>query len=190
MSASVLFPGSGSVFWGYFCSSIASCKVLRMSMDLHHKSTILIDWLVDWFPPPPPPSTTQSCQASVRMEELLLRSQKDPMTSRLAALLHQRQSLLRDHLSTNLGRSTLFASITSSLEKDWQVSSSRPPHPHLSWTWFPSQKGIQPGFFRLLWVLNHRMLLEPLHLKTGVKTHLFKTYFCVQIVSSSSSSKF
>ena len=129
------------------------------------------------------------------MEELLLRSQKDPMTSRLAALLHQRQSLLRDHLSTNLGRSTLFASVTSSLEKDWQVSSSPPPfpptpHPHLSSTWFPSQKGMQPGFFRLLWVLNHRMLVEPLHLKTGLETHLFKTCYCQQIVSSSSSSKF
>ena len=131
--------------WGFLTCQLLSyflgvgvCFCVTFVVVLHHVrhlewawiyTTQVPFWLIGWLIPPPPPSTTQSCQASVRMEELLLQSQKDPMTSRLAALLHQRQSLLRDHLSTNLGRSTLFASITSSLEKDWQVSSSCPPPP-------------------------------------------------------------
>lgn len=63
----------------------------------------------------------QSCQTSLRLEELLYRAQKDPVTSKLAALLHQRRGLLRDTLTTNLAHSTLMATVTQSLEKDWQV---------------------------------------------------------------------
>nr|KAG5695793.1 hypothetical protein BaRGS_013391 [Batillaria attramentaria] len=63
----------------------------------------------------------QSCQNSLRMEELLYSAQKDPITSKLAALLHQRRSMLRDSLSTNLAHSTLMATVTQTLEKDWQA---------------------------------------------------------------------
>ncbi|KAK7482059.1 hypothetical protein BaRGS_00026751 [Batillaria attramentaria] len=63
----------------------------------------------------------QSCQSSLRMEELLYSAQKDPITSKLAALLHQRRSMLRDSLSTNLAHSTLMATVTQTLEKDWQA---------------------------------------------------------------------
>ncbi|XP_076434592.1 cilia- and flagella-associated protein 46-like isoform X2 [Babylonia areolata] len=63
----------------------------------------------------------QSCQTSLRLEEILYQAQRDPMTSRLAALLHQRRGMLRDHLSTNLGTGTVCTSVTHSLEKDWQA---------------------------------------------------------------------
>ncbi|KAK7109057.1 hypothetical protein V1264_013170 [Littorina saxatilis] len=63
----------------------------------------------------------QSCQSSLHLQDLLLKAQKDPMTSRLAALLHQREGMLRDNLTTNLSHSTLFSTVTHSLEKDWQA---------------------------------------------------------------------
>ncbi|XP_071090002.1 cilia- and flagella-associated protein 46-like [Haliotis cracherodii] len=63
----------------------------------------------------------QSCSASQNMQSILYRSQLDPVTSRLAALLHQRQNLLSSDIKTNLANSPLMESLEASLEQDWQA---------------------------------------------------------------------
>ncbi|GFS07539.1 cilia- and flagella-associated protein 46 [Elysia marginata] len=66
-------------------------------------------------------SLHQSCQASLTLENVLTRSQTDPATSQLAALLHQRRHLLSDDKTTNLSNSSIFKDLKTSLHTDWQA---------------------------------------------------------------------
>ncbi|XP_025093435.1 cilia- and flagella-associated protein 46-like isoform X2 [Pomacea canaliculata] len=63
----------------------------------------------------------QSCQTSLKLEELLYKAQRDPTSSRLAALLHQHQTLIRNNISTNLGKSNMMTSVLKLLEQDCQA---------------------------------------------------------------------
>ncbi|XP_069140158.1 cilia- and flagella-associated protein 46-like isoform X2 [Argopecten irradians] len=63
----------------------------------------------------------QSCCTSIKLESLLNKAQVDPMTSRLAALLHQRSNILENDIRTNMSSGGLMASVTSSLEQNWQA---------------------------------------------------------------------
>ncbi|GFO25853.1 cilia- and flagella-associated protein 46 isoform x2 [Plakobranchus ocellatus] len=66
-------------------------------------------------------SLYQSCQASLTLENVLTKSQTDPMTSQLAALLHQRRHLLCDDITTNLSNSRIFKDLVTTLHTDWQA---------------------------------------------------------------------
>ncbi|BFY98171.1 hypothetical protein BsWGS_01212 [Bradybaena similaris] len=66
-------------------------------------------------------SLFQSCQSSLIMQEVLFKSQSDPLTSQLAALMHQRHHLLKNDVKTNCTSSPLFKDITSVLSNDWQA---------------------------------------------------------------------
>ncbi|ESP03735.1 hypothetical protein LOTGIDRAFT_237561 [Lottia gigantea] len=63
----------------------------------------------------------QSCETSVNLGSLLQRAQLDPVTSKLSALLHQRNNILDSDIQTNLSSSTIMSSVNSALEKDWQA---------------------------------------------------------------------
>ncbi|XP_070541399.1 cilia- and flagella-associated protein 46-like isoform X2 [Ptychodera flava] len=60
----------------------------------------------------------QSCQASLNLQSVLSRAQLDPSTSQQAALIHQRQHLLTDNVTTNQSRSPLMKSIISHLQDE------------------------------------------------------------------------
>ncbi|RUS85833.1 hypothetical protein EGW08_006385 [Elysia chlorotica] len=66
-------------------------------------------------------SLHQSCQASLALKDVLTRSQTDPTTSQLAALLHQQEHLLSDDVATNLTNSSIFKELKLSLKTDWQA---------------------------------------------------------------------
>lgn len=55
------------------------------------------------------------------MEKVLFKSQPDPMTSQLAALLHQRYHLLKKDIETNISSSSVFRDVSAALSRDWQV---------------------------------------------------------------------
>ncbi|XP_060072788.1 cilia- and flagella-associated protein 46-like [Ylistrum balloti] len=63
----------------------------------------------------------QSCCTSLKLETLLNKAQVDPMTSRLAALLHQRSDILENDISTNMSSGSLMTSVQTSLEQNWQA---------------------------------------------------------------------
>lgn len=63
----------------------------------------------------------QSCAASLYQNDLLHKAQLDPIQSKLAALLRQRQNLLARDVSCNTGTSTMMHTVQSTLESDWQV---------------------------------------------------------------------
>ena len=66
--------------------------------------------------------SSQSCQAAINMKNVLWKSQPDPTTSKLAALLHQRAHMLQNDVTTNLSGSTVYKDAISSLHNDWQVT--------------------------------------------------------------------
>ncbi|OWF46298.1 Tetratricopeptide repeat protein 40 [Mizuhopecten yessoensis] len=63
----------------------------------------------------------QSCRTSLNLETLLNKAQVDPMTSRLAALLHQRSNILENDISTNMSSGSLMTTVQTSLEQNWQA---------------------------------------------------------------------
>lgn len=63
----------------------------------------------------------QSCATSMELERLLNKAQMDPYTSRLAALLHQRQAMLDREVSLNLSVSGMMNTVLQSLDQNWQV---------------------------------------------------------------------
>jgi len=63
----------------------------------------------------------QSCSASLRLNELLHKAQLDPIQSKLAALLRQRQNLMARDASCNTGTSSMMQTVQTTLENDWQV---------------------------------------------------------------------
>ncbi|CAL1538602.1 unnamed protein product [Lymnaea stagnalis] len=63
----------------------------------------------------------QSCRASMTLEKLLFKSQPDPSTSKLAAMLHQKQQILKHDLTTNMSSSSLYKELKMSLLTDWQA---------------------------------------------------------------------
>lgn len=63
----------------------------------------------------------QSCCVSERLNDLLHRAQLDPIQSKLAALLRQRQNLLARDVAYNTGASAVMSAVQSTLENDWQV---------------------------------------------------------------------
>lgn len=63
----------------------------------------------------------QSCAASLCLDNLLHKAQLDPIQSKLAALLRQRQNLLDRDVPCNTGTSTMMHTVQAALESDWQV---------------------------------------------------------------------
>ncbi|XP_060585472.1 cilia- and flagella-associated protein 46-like isoform X2 [Ruditapes philippinarum] len=63
----------------------------------------------------------QSCNVSVRLNDLLHRAQLDPIQSKLAALLRQRENLLTKDVSYNTGASSVMSTVCNALENDWQA---------------------------------------------------------------------
>ncbi|XP_053406399.1 cilia- and flagella-associated protein 46-like [Mercenaria mercenaria] len=63
----------------------------------------------------------QSCNISVRLNDLLHRAQLDPIQSKLAALLRQRENLLTKDVSYNTGASSVMTTVQNALENDWQA---------------------------------------------------------------------
>ncbi|XP_065923991.1 cilia- and flagella-associated protein 46 isoform X6 [Magallana gigas] len=63
----------------------------------------------------------QSCATSMELERLLNKAQMDPYTSRLAALLHQRQAMLDREVSLNLSVSGMMNTVLQSLDQNWQA---------------------------------------------------------------------
>ncbi|XP_064631435.1 cilia- and flagella-associated protein 46-like isoform X3 [Lineus longissimus] len=73
----------------------------------------------------------QSCQTSLKLEEILHRAQPDPTTCQQAALLHQRYLLLQNDVTTNFSSGPVFKSIISALEKEsiaWKRLGVSPSH--------------------------------------------------------------
>ncbi|KAJ8317581.1 hypothetical protein KUTeg_005485 [Tegillarca granosa] len=63
----------------------------------------------------------QSCSTSQTLEILLSRAQLDPMTSRLAALLHQRSCIVSNDITTNMSCGSLMTSVEHALEQEWEA---------------------------------------------------------------------
>lgn len=63
----------------------------------------------------------QSCSASQTLKTLLSKAQVDPRTSKLAALLHQRDHLIDGDLTANLSCGSLMSTVQKSLDENWQV---------------------------------------------------------------------
>ncbi|XP_052228420.1 cilia- and flagella-associated protein 46-like isoform X3 [Dreissena polymorpha] len=63
----------------------------------------------------------QSCSVSLHLAELLNKAQMDPIQSKLAALLRQRHNLLLRDVSMNTRGSSVWRSVETSLESDWQA---------------------------------------------------------------------
>lgn len=63
----------------------------------------------------------QSCSASQTLKTLLSKAQVDPRTSKLAALLHQREHLIDGDLTANLSCGSLMSTVQKSLDENWQV---------------------------------------------------------------------
>ncbi|CAG2203029.1 Cilia- and flagella-associated protein 46 [Mytilus edulis] len=62
----------------------------------------------------------QSCSASQTLKTLLSKAQVDPRTSKLAALLHQRDHLIDGDLTANLSCGSLMSTVQKSLDENWQ----------------------------------------------------------------------
>ncbi|XP_052099636.1 cilia- and flagella-associated protein 46-like isoform X4 [Mytilus californianus] len=63
----------------------------------------------------------QSCSASQTLKTLLSKAQVDPRTSKLAALLHQRDHLIDGDLTANLSCGSLMSTVQKSLDDNWQA---------------------------------------------------------------------
>ncbi|XP_071793797.1 cilia- and flagella-associated protein 46-like isoform X3 [Asterias amurensis] len=73
----------------------------------------------------------QSCISAKCLEDLLLRSQRDPSTSKQAALLQQRQRLEADAMTTNRSFGTLFKVVSENLQETsegWKRLAISPQH--------------------------------------------------------------
>ncbi|XP_022091640.1 cilia- and flagella-associated protein 46-like isoform X3 [Acanthaster planci] len=73
----------------------------------------------------------QSCMSSKCLEDLLLRAQRDPSTSKQAALLQQRQRLETDAATTNMGHGSLAKVVNENLQESseaWKRIAVSPQH--------------------------------------------------------------
>ncbi|CAG5128472.1 unnamed protein product, partial [Candidula unifasciata] len=113
----------------YMCASECLSQCLNISLqqhftDLAAKASFEMFILIGQHDPSSASlmlSLFQSCQSSLTMEQVLFKSQPDPLTSQLAALLHQRHHLLKNDAKTNRTTSPLYKDITVTLFSDWQA---------------------------------------------------------------------
>ncbi|XP_055900491.1 cilia- and flagella-associated protein 46-like isoform X3 [Biomphalaria glabrata] len=90
-------------------ASIASYELVKLlaQFDSHASSLML--------------ALHQSCQTSLKLEKLLISSLPDPSTSKLAAILHQKNHLLMKDVTTNNSVSPIYRELKLSLNADWQA---------------------------------------------------------------------
>ncbi|KAK6186277.1 hypothetical protein SNE40_008346 [Patella caerulea] len=115
----------------FYLVQACECLVQTLNLSLQNRYTALASSaakeLVDLIGQFDPAAASQllalhqSCETSVKLEKLLHQSQLDPVTSKLATLLHQRKNILDSDIQTNLSSSALMTSVNTALEKDWQA---------------------------------------------------------------------
>ncbi|XP_035825239.1 cilia- and flagella-associated protein 46 [Aplysia californica] len=113
----------------YMCASeclaqALNCCLQQQYIDLAAKASLEMFVLTGQYDPAASSmmlSLHQSCEAALMMKGVLVKSQPDPMTSKLAALLHQRAHMLHSDVTTNLSGSGVFKDTITALHTDWQA---------------------------------------------------------------------